>query len=206
MAGACVSCSDQWKVRAHNKICGPFTEACGPSSSCAPGRFGQGTEGYLSGVIQHQRERQFLGKGLVQVPVIYPTCPSQCRGAGRHWDQTAPPVSKHMWYNLSPCSPSQTLWWRDLWLLTLWSLGCSLGDFSGLVPKYLAAGMPSLASVPRKGHPDLPVHQAGSSRRKKHYTSLTVWLQLILTLLVCLITCHSPCSTVKTRKQAERSK
>lgn len=83
---------------------------------------------YLSGVMQHQRERQLLGKGLVQVPVTYPTCPSQCMEAGRHQDQAAPPepLSKLLWYSLSPCSPPQPLWWRDLCLLTLPTLGCYL--------------------------------------------------------------------------------
>lgn len=186
------------KQGTRTRISAPFTEGCDSSASCAPGRFGQEAEGCDA----TPEGLTILGQRACPSPSYLSHMPQPVKGAERHQDQAAPPVplSKHTWYSLSPCSPLQSLWRRDLCLLTLPTLGCSLGDFTSLVAKSLAAGLPSLVCVPRKDHLNLPVHQAGNSRRKRHYTSLTVWL------LVCLITCHSPCSTVKTRKQAECSK
>lgn len=85
------------------------------------------------------------------------------------------------------------------------TLGCSLGGFTALVPKYLAVGMAPLACCPGKGHPDLPAHQAGSSGMKRQYTSLPVRPQLILRhwFVSSLVVPHS---TMKTRKQAECGK
>lgn len=99
MARACVSCSDQWKVRDQNKISAPFTEACGSSSSCVCSREvwtgGRGESLWCDATPEGVTIRE---QRVCPLPVIYPTCPSQRRGAGRHQDQAAPPVplSKHV--------------------------------------------------------------------------------------------------------------
>lgn len=100
VAEAFVSCSDQWKVRDQDKDLCPIHRGMEFINFLCSREVCTGVRGV---VMQHQRKGQLLGKGFVQVPVTYPTSPSQ--RSGRHQNQAAPPVplSKHTWW--SPCSP-----------------------------------------------------------------------------------------------------
>lgn len=210
MARACVSCSDQWKVRHQNKNLCPIHWGMWLIIFLALGRFGQdGIQEAVSLWCDATPEGEtIVGQRACPSPSHLSHMPQPVHGGRETSGSGCSTRATEQTPVIQPqplLSPTAPLMKGPLFAHppNPWMV---LGDFNALVPKYLAAGMPSLACVPRKGHPDLPVHQRQLQKKRHYILSLTVWLQLILTLLVCLITCHSPCSIVKTRKQAECSK